>query len=213
MKLCARCWDEPVMPPPAGAAEASGPVTLESLNITTIVVGFDFCFSATTVAIASMLLQRDAVIPGASRVRYVTPNVDPQVNVGERNWRMPGTGSLQAAIQRASGRQPDIICGKPNPELLRLLLSTENEKLREAGEPPLRADQCLMVGDRMSTDIAFGRSAGARTLLVETGCETVADIPSEEEAINDPAGKGLLVPHFTAPGIVEAVRLLADAQS
>ena len=36
-----------------------------------------------------------------------------------------------------------------------------------------------MVGDRLSTDVAFGNGGGARTLFVETGCETVGDIPKD----------------------------------
>eukprot|EP00672_Neobodo_designis_P008487 CAMPEP_0174856628 /NCGR_PEP_ID=MMETSP1114-20130205/36137_1 /TAXON_ID=312471 /ORGANISM="Neobodo designis, Strain CCAP 1951/1" /LENGTH=373 /DNA_ID=CAMNT_0016091433 /DNA_START=26 /DNA_END=1143 /DNA_ORIENTATION=+ len=209
MKLCASAWDDRVLPAPAHMRSQVDQVSLEELNITTVVVGFDFCYCATTVAIATMLLQRHVVVPGASRVRYVTPNVDPQVTVGERNWKMPGTGSFQAAIQRASGREPDIVCGKPNPLLLKLLIEKDSATLAEGGEPPLEAHECLMVGDRLSTDIAFGRKGGARTLFVETGCESVADVPSPESAAADPEGIGLHVPHFIGSGLVDVVRALS----
>jgi ribonucleotide monophosphatase NagD (HAD superfamily) len=37
---------------------------------------------------------------------------------------MPGNGSFLSAISTASGRVPDIITGKPNPDGLQLILET-----------------------------------------------------------------------------------------
>jgi NagD protein len=42
------------------------------------------------------------------------------------------------------------------------------------GLPP---ERCLMVGDRLMTDIAMGAGAGMATLLVLTGDSGRADLP------------------------------------
>ena len=36
-----------------------------------------------------------------------------------------------------------------------------------------------MNGDKLSTDILFGKRAGVKTVLVETGCNSKVDIENE----------------------------------
>jgi ribonucleotide monophosphatase NagD (HAD superfamily) len=78
---------------------------------------------------------------------------------------VPDAGSLMAAIQAASGRGPDVVIGKPSPILAKIAL-------RKLGVP---AQECLLTGDRLATDIAFGRAAGMATALVLTGVTTRAE--------------------------------------
>ncbi|CAK4103624.1 unnamed protein product [Aphanomyces euteiches] len=78
---------------------------------------------------------------------------------------LPGGGSCVAALATAVGRQPDAIIGKPNQALLQTILSTH-------GLNPART---CMVGDRLSTDIEFGRRGGLQTLLVMSGTTTYDD--------------------------------------
>ena len=93
----------------------------------------------------------------------VLTNPDPTCPVPE--GRIPDAGSLMAAIQTASGRGPDVIIGKPSPLLAAIAL-------RRLGVP---APACLMIGDRLTTDIAFGQAAGMATALVLTGVTTRAE--------------------------------------
>jgi NagD protein len=58
--------------------------------------------------------------------------------------------------------------GKPSPIMAR----TVSALLR------LPPERCLMVGDRLMTDIAMGAGAGMDTLLVLTGDSTRADLPT-----------------------------------
>ena len=80
---------------------------------------------------------------------------------------LPGAGSMVAAIQAASGVVPDVV-GKPNKPIMDVLL-------KEYG---LKIEECVMVGDRLETDILAGIRAGMRTVLVLTGASGKEDIES-----------------------------------
>jgi HAD superfamily hydrolase (TIGR01450 family) len=73
-------------------------------------------------------------------------------------------GAVCAALQSAVGRGPDVVLGKPDPCMLRGILH------RHA----LKPEQLAMVGDRLYTDMAMARNAGAVGVLVLTGEATQA---------------------------------------
>ena len=72
-------------------------------------------------------------------------------------------GAVCAALEKAVGRGPDVVLGKPDPCMLRGILH------RHALAP----EHLAMVGDRLYTDMAMARKAGALGVLVLTG-ETTA---------------------------------------
>ena len=72
---------------------------------------------------------------------------------------LPDCGALCKMIAHATGREPDVVCGKPAPGMLAGVL-------RRHG---LRADEVAVVGDRLYTDVAMARAAGAVGVLVLTG--------------------------------------------
>jgi len=80
---------------------------------------------------------------------------------------LPGAGSMVAAIQAASGVVPDVV-GKPNKPIMDVLL-------REYG---MKSEECVMVGDRLETDILAGIRGGMQTVLVLTGASGIEDIES-----------------------------------
>jgi glycerol-1-phosphatase len=73
----------------------------------------------------------------------------------------PGNGSLVAAVERAVGRGPDIVAGKPSPPLY----------LMCADRLGMGSDRVLAVGDRLDTDIEGAVAAGMDSLLVLTGVD------------------------------------------
>jgi 4-nitrophenyl phosphatase len=81
----------------------------------------------------------------------------------------PGAGTIIAALQAATGCQP-VIIGKPEPPMF-------ETALRLLGTP---AERTLMIGDRLSTDIAGARSVGLRTALVLTGVTTPDELRASE---------------------------------
>jgi ribonucleotide monophosphatase NagD (HAD superfamily) len=78
---------------------------------------------------------------------------------------LPGAGSMVAALAAASGMVPEVV-GKPNRPIMDVLL-------REYG---LEAGDCIMVGDRLETDILGGKNVGMHTVLVLTGASSVEDV-------------------------------------
>ncbi len=81
---------------------------------------------------------------------------------------MVDCGAICAALKSATGRWPDNTLGKPDPCMLRGILERHE----------LRADQLAMVGDRVYTDIAMARRAGALGVLVLTGETTAEQVPT-----------------------------------
>ncbi len=79
----------------------------------------------------------------------------------------PGAGSVVASISTAAGKQPDRVFGKPSTDMAELAL----ERLG------LEASACLVVGDRMDTDVEFARRAGMSSVLVLTGATSMTDLP------------------------------------
>ncbi len=83
---------------------------------------------------------------------------------------VPDCGSFAESIGRATGKKPYFI-GKPRPEML--LLAMEREGLKR--------EDCVMIGDRLYTDIASGVNAGIDTVFVLSGEGTMADVESSDQ--------------------------------
>jgi len=79
-------------------------------------------------------------------------------------------GSICAALAEATGRRPLLVPGKPNARMLEGVY-------RRHGIGPA---QLAMVGDRLYTDMAMARRAGALGVLVLTG-----DATAEEATASD----------------------------
>lgn len=90
-------------------------------------------------------------------IRFVATNTDATYPL-EQGKLEPGAGSIVAALAACSGRTPEVI-GKPSPYLIDLILS-------KAGVAP---KDCVVVGDRLDTDIEAGHRAGCETHLVLCG--------------------------------------------
>jgi 4-nitrophenyl phosphatase len=85
---------------------------------------------------------------------------DPDVTIPTGEGRsVPGSGAIINAIAGVAEREPDRIVGKPSQEALDAACS------RLDAAP----DECLVVGDRLDTDIAMGERGGLTTVLVLTG--------------------------------------------
>ena len=87
----------------------------------------------------------------------------------ERTW-LVDCGAITACLETATGIRCLRVFGKPNPDMLQVML-------KRLG---LRPSELLMAGDREHTDIESGIRAGVRTLRISTGvgggtAETRAD--------------------------------------
>jgi 4-nitrophenyl phosphatase len=84
---------------------------------------------------------------------------DPDVIIPAPERDVPGAGAVLNAIAGVAEREPDAVLGKPS--------DTAIEMVRERLTYP--PEECLVVGDRLNTDIALGERAGMTTVLVRTG--------------------------------------------
>jgi arabinose operon protein AraL len=71
-----------------------------------------------------------------------------------------------AAVEAVTGKRVEAIVGKPSPIMLQTALQTLG----------VAADECVIVGDRIETDIVMGKQLGLATVLVLSGI-TRADDP------------------------------------
>lgn len=137
--------------------EAQGLVSVpaESTRADAVLVGLDRTFNYQKLTNAA-----DAIREGAL---FITINRDPVLPVA--GGFRPGCGSLAAALETASGVNPEIV-GKPEP----MLLLEAIELLAS------RPDETVMVGDGLAIDILAGQRAGTRTLLVFSGSTSRAEL-------------------------------------
>ena len=86
---------------------------------------------------------------------------------------VPSAGLVIGAVEGMTGRSPDVVAGKPSALCAEFAL----ERLG------VDAADCLLVGDRLDTDIQMGSSMGLTTVLVRTG---VTDEAGVEQATITP---------------------------
>ncbi|GAA2001566.1 HAD-IIA family hydrolase [Nakamurella flavida] len=75
----------------------------------------------------------------------------------------PDAGAIVAAIEACTGVRCSVNAGKPDSLMVRTAMNRIG----------LAPEQCVMVGDRLSTDIAMGIAAGMDSALVLTGETTL----------------------------------------
>lgn len=119
-------------------------------------------------------------------VPYVATNPD-RVCPTDQKVVLVDCGSMCKCIEHATGRQPDITLGKPDPNMLYGIM----ERL------DLKPEEVAMVGDRIYTDTATAHNAGAFGVLVLSG-ETTLEVVDKvaEDARTNPA------PEFFPPDLV-----------
>lgn len=96
-----------------------------------------------------------ALLGGA---RFIAINVDRHF-VGPDGGLIPGAGVFAAGLERAVGRGPDVVVGKPSVSLLL-------EATVSVGQDPAA---CLYVGDNPEADVHGAHAAGMDALLVLSG--------------------------------------------
>ena len=72
---------------------------------------------------------------------------------------------MLAALEACTGARAEAIVGKPSRHMARAIL-------RQIGVP---AEDALMVGDRLLTDVGLARTAGMASGLVLSGATTASD--------------------------------------
>lgn len=139
------------------AAEGGAPLTVD-----TVVQGYGSEVTALDLAEAAY-----AIGAGAA---WIATNDD--ATLPTQRGLAPGNGALVAAVAHATGATPEVV-GKPHR-------AAYDVALQRLGLDPGR---CLMIGDRLETDIGGARAAGLRTALVLTGVASREDADAAPEEL------------------------------
>ena len=122
-----------------------------------LVVAFDTTLEYPRLCRAAWWASKTDIPYIATNPDWVCPTDQPTILVD--------CGSLCKAIEGATKRQPDIVIGKPNPNMLYCIRDKYN----------LKDDEIAMVGDRIYTDVATAQNAGSFGVLVLSG-ETTLEV-------------------------------------
>lgn len=123
-------------------------------------------------------------------IPYIATNPD-RVCPTDKEEVLVDCGSITTCIEHATGRKPDVVIGKPNPDMLRCITERYG----------LRPEEVAMCGDRIYTDVATARNAGSLGVLVLSGETTL-----ETAMSSDPQ------PDITADNVETFGRLLVESR-
>ncbi len=90
----------------------------------------------------------------------------PDINCPTPHGFIPDTGSILALVKVSTGREPNLVVGKPNPMIATMAAESMG----------VQTNECCMVGDRLYTDIAMGETAGVKTVLMLSGETKMEDL-------------------------------------
>jgi NagD protein len=140
--------------------EAGFGISEDPRSIEFVVASFDRTFDYHKLQVAF-----DAIRAGAT---LIATNADPYCPVpggGE-----PDAAAVIAAVEACTGTTLEAVLGKPSLVMAQTILD-------ELKLPP---GECLLVGDRLGTDMLMGKRAGMGTALVLTGATNPAQLDTAE---------------------------------
>lgn len=127
---------------------------IDPVGIDAVVVAFD-----RTLDYRKINTAYQALLAGA---RFFATNADKMCPMP--GGGVPDAGGTIAALEHMTGRKLELLAGKPSTLIVEVALD-------RLGLPP---ERCMMVGDRLETDIHMGQQAGMWTASVLTGASTRA---------------------------------------
>lgn len=131
-------------------------VTEKVESVGVVLVGFDM-------ELTTAKLRNTCEILSTQKVTYIATNPDWVCPVAF--GFIPDCGSICQMIKNATGKWP-IFIGKPEPTMVDIVRAKEHYS----------AEETVVVGDRLYTDIATGLNAGTAAVCVLTGEATVEEI-------------------------------------
>jgi len=124
-------------------------ITEEPKEIEYVVVAFDRTFDYQKLNIAYQSIKLGA--------HFVATNPDRTCPV--EGGEIPDCAGMIAAIEAVTEKKVEVIVGKPSPIMIQTVLDVMG----------LRPEDCILIGDRLDTDIKMGRESGIATGIVLTG--------------------------------------------
>lgn len=121
----------------------------EPEKIEWVIASFDRTFDYRKLNIAFQAIKRGA--------HFIATNPDRTCPV--EGGEIPDCAGIIAALEAVTQKKVEAIVGKPSPLTIEAALDLLG----------LPASECILIGDRIETDIRMGRDAGMATALVLTG--------------------------------------------
>ncbi|HEV8615691.1 MAG TPA: HAD-IIA family hydrolase [Methylomirabilota bacterium] len=162
-------------PPLLAELRAHGFEVRADARVRWVVIAFDRTFDY-----AKLNTALQAVRQGA---RLIATN--PDRTCPTEDGEIPDCAGMTAAVEAVTDRRVEAIVGKPSPVILEVALAALGVPARE----------CVMVGDRIETDIVMGKRLGLATVLVLTGITGAGDPRIAE-----------IAPDLVLPSIRELIR-------
>lgn len=148
-----------------------------------VVVSFDSTLTYSRLCRAAYWIQKGKP--------YIATNPD-RVCPTDQPTVLVDCGSICACLNAATGSTPTAVLGKPDPRMLHRIFARHS----------LKPNELAMVGDRIYTDMAMAKRAGALGVLVLTGEAT-----AEDAAKHDPP------PDLVFPSLIEFGDKLREAKA
>ena len=114
-----------------------------------VIASFDRTFDYRKLNIALQAIKKGA--------RFVATNPDRTCPV--EGGEIPDCAAMIGAVEGTTGKKVETIVGKPSDVMIRITMDYMG----------LRPQDCILVGDRLETDMAMGKKAGMAAALVLTG--------------------------------------------
>jgi HAD superfamily hydrolase (TIGR01457 family) len=124
-------------------------ITEEPKEVEYVVVAFDRTFDYRKLNIAYQAIKLGA--------HFVATNPDRTCPV--EGGEIPDCAAMIAAIEAVTQKKVEVIVGKPSPLMIQAAIDIMG----------LRPEDCILIGDRLETDIRMGKEAGIATGIVLTG--------------------------------------------
>jgi NagD protein len=125
-------------------------ITDEPREIDYVVVAFDRTFDYKKLNIAFQAIKKFGA-------HFVATNPDRTCPV--EGGEIPDCAGMIAAIEAVTEKKVEVIVGKPSPIMIQTVLDVMG----------LKPEDCILIGDRLETDIKMGRDSGIATGIVLTG--------------------------------------------
>lgn len=106
------------------------------------------------------------------QAEFIATNMDAVTHLTDaQEWA--GAGSMVGAIKGCTGKEPTLV-GKPSPLMIDYIVYKYK----------IPKDKICMVGDRLDTDILFGKDNGLKTCLTLSGVTSEAKLLGPDNKIH-----------------------------
>ncbi len=141
-------------------------ITEEPKEIEYVVVAFDRTFDYRKLNIAYQAIKLGA--------HFVATNPDRTCPV--EGGEIPDCAAMIAAVEAVTEKKVETIVGKPSPIMVQTVLEVMG----------LKPVECILIGDRLETDIKMGKDAGIATGIVLTGVTDEEDLKRIKHTSSQP---------------------------